>query len=350
MADNDHQHDHAANRRLLEPLRHAMYDFEPRSVLAEIDAVFAPDVEIHLAHPFEDLDGGRGWFSDALEPLHVAMPDLERRDYIVMAGPDPDGSAWVGCGGDYMGTFQNAFLDIPPTGRPASMRFHEFFRVVDGRIVEMQALWDIPELMVQSGVWPMGPSLGRAWRAPGPATQDGLVTGEWDGARSDESRAHVVAMLGDMGRHPAEPVEAMRLDHWWHPRFSWYGPHGIGSSRGVDQFRRFHQIPFLAAMPDRQGGYKGDAHFFGDGDYVGVTAWPGMRMTVSGDGFLGIVPLGAPITMRSLDFWRIERTPDGPKIRENWVLVDLLHVWSQLGVDVLARMRQLARPTSRQDW
>jgi len=52
--------------------------------------------------------------------------------------------------------------------------------------------------------------------------------------------------------------------------------------------------------------------------------------------------------MRSLDFWRVERSP-GPAggedrllIRENWVLVDLLHVWHQLGVDVLARMREVS--------
>ena len=41
--------------------------------------------------------------------------------------------------------------------------------------------------------------------------------------------------------------------------------------------------------------------------------------------------------MRSLDFWRVE----GDLIRENWVLVDLLDVYSQLGVDVFARMREL---------
>ncbi len=40
--------------------------------------------------------------------------------------------------------------------------------------------------------------------------------------------------------------------------------------------------------------------------------------------------------MRSLDFWRL----DGEKIRENWVLIDLLDVYQQLGVDVLARMRE----------
>lgn len=81
----------------------------------------------------------------------------------------------------------------------------------------------------------------------------------------------MISMLGDMKRHPIEPVEVMRLDHWWHERFSWYGPYGIGSSRGADQFRRFHQVPFLAAMPDREGGYKGDSHFFGKAARFGRT-------------------------------------------------------------------------------
>ena len=153
-------------------------------------------------------------------------------------------------------------------------------------------------------------------------------------------------MLVDMGRHPREPVEAMRLDAHWHPKMLWYGPAGIGTSRGIDGFRRHHQAPFLAALPDRRGGYVGvgkDAdQFWAEGDFVAVTAWPGMQATLTGSGWLGVAPTGTEITLRSLDFWRIERQPDGRDlIRENWVLVDLLDVWNQVGVDVLARMREL---------
>ena len=43
-----------------------------------------------------------------------------------------------------------------------------------------------------------------------------------------------------------------------------------------------------------------------------------------------------PCFLRSLDFWKIE---DG-LIRENWVLVDLLDVYRQVGVDVFARLRE----------
>ena len=40
--------------------------------------------------------------------------------------------------------------------------------------------------------------------------------------------------------------------------------------------------------------------------------------------------------MCSLDFWRIENG----LIRENWVMVDLLDAYSQLGVDVFRRLKE----------
>lgn len=338
---------HEANRALLAPLREAMHDWTDDGVRAALAACFAPAAEVHLAFPFEDLDGALGFYGDALAPLAAALPDLERRDFIVIAGDDSAGNDWVGCAGHYSGTFCAPFLDIAPTGHVASMRFHEFYRIVDDKVAEVQALWDIPELMMQAGAWPMGPSLGREWTVPGPAGCDGLLAGPRDPARSQASCEHVMGMLGDMGRHPREPEEAMRLEHWWHPKFNWYGPSGIGTSRGIRGFRDWHQIPFLSAMPDRRGGYAGDGHFFAEGDYVGVTGWPGMAMTYTGGGWLGIAPTGQAITMRSLDFWRVEQTPEGLRIRENWVLVDLLHVWDQLGVDVLGRMRELAKAKAR---
>ena len=58
-----------------------------------------------------------------------------------------------------------------------------------------------------------------------------------------------------------------------------------------------------------------------------------MKMTISGDGWLGIAPANQKITMRSLDFWHCKRG----LIRENWVLVDLLHVFNQMGVDVFSK-------------
>ncbi len=326
---------HNRNKDALRPLRRALYDYEADGVRSALAHAFRKDAPVRLAYPFGDLDGADGLYSEALAPLHKALPDLERRDTIVIAGATANHSNWVGCAGYYTGTFVRSWHDIPPTNHQVALRFHEFFRMEEGRIAEMQALWDIPEVMMQAKAWPMAPSLGREWHVPGPATQDGLVSGPYDAEHSDTSVRLVSEMLAGLGNFASGGVEAMRLADHWHPNFSWYGPSGIGTGRGIAGFRNWHQIPFLNALPDRVGSL-GKGNLFGDGDYVGFTAWPGMHATVTGDGWLGIAPAGQKITMRSLDFWRCENG----LIRENWVLVDLLDVFHQIGVDVFARLRE----------
>ena len=216
------------------------------------------------------------------------------------------------------------------------MRYHEFYRFEGAQVSEMQAIWDIPELMMQAGAWPLAPSLGREGLVPGPATQDG-IRAQADRQGGMASSALIRDMLAHMIRHPGEGgPEVMALERFWHPRMTWYGPAGIGTARGIRGFRHHHQIPFLAAMSDR-GRYQDEIthHFFGDGPYVAVTGWPNMKQTLTGPGWLGIAPAGQSVTLRSLDFWRV----DSGQIRENWVLVDLLDMYRQIGVDPLARMR-----------
>lgn len=311
----------------------ALYDCDIATLKKQLHEVFAPDCAIHLAHPFEDLNGSDALFEGVYLPLMTAIPDLERRDFIVMAG-EASGNNWVGCAGHYMGIFEKPWLDIPPTQHMVAMRYHEFFRIEDNQIVEMQALWDIPQLMMQANAWAMSPSLGVEWIAPSPATNDGIITNPYDKSEADTSLKLVGDMLAGLKKSP-QGVEVMELDKYWHPKFNWYGPAGIGSMRRISGFRNWHQIPFLNAMPDRGSSDKA-RYFFGDADYVGITAWPGMQMTISDNGWLGIAPSNQQITMRSLDFWRCENG----LIRENWVLVDLLHVYHQIGVDVFARMRE----------
>ncbi len=329
---------HTANKATIAPLREAMVDFDATKVQAELARLMAPDAVLHMPHPFGDLTGPQEYYDTCFAPLLEALPDLERRDWIVMGGVTEHGGNWIGCGGHYMGTFVGPWLDIPPTGHLVHMRFHEFYRFEDGKIVEIQALWDIPEVMMQANAWPMAPSLGLEFCIPGPATQDGLVPGPYDPELAQASCQHVVDMLTFMKKHPSKGgPEVMEMPRFWHDRVNWYGPAGIGTARGIAGFRNWHQIPFVSAMPDR-GQYVNEItyHFFGDGDYCAVTGWPNMIQTVTHDGWMGIAPSGKRITMRSLDFWRIK---DG-MIRENWVMVDILDAYRQLGVDVFARLRE----------
>ncbi|MEM6308052.1 MAG: ester cyclase, partial [Pseudomonadota bacterium] len=216
------------------PYRTAMADYDAAGARAALDQVMAPSATLHLCHPFGDLTGPQAFFDTCLAPLAAALPDMERRDMIIMAGTTPAGQDWVGCMGNYMGTFMAPFLNIPPTGHMVHMRYHEFFRIDAGQIVELQAIWDIPELMMQAGAWPLAPQLGKFLCTPGPMTCDG-VTVQGDGSAAMQ---HVLDMLTDLCKYPVTPDPAvMRLNHYWHPKFNWYGPTGIGTGRGIAGFR-----------------------------------------------------------------------------------------------------------------
>jgi len=118
---------------------------------------------------------------------------------------------------------------------------------------------------------------------------------------------------------------------------SWYGPAGSGAARGIEGVRAVHRAAVLGVLGD-VGAFVERGHFFGEGGYVGFTAFPGMEADLSGGTWLGIPGAGQRLEMRSLDFWRVSEG----KSAETWVLLDMLHIYAQLGVDVLARMREVS--------
>ncbi|UJF17929.1 ester cyclase [Vibrio sp. SS-MA-C1-2] len=328
------------SQQLINQFNALMYDFDSITLKKFIEENISQQALIQMAYPFETLESRESLLEEVYSPLLQAIPDLEKRTYISMSGIT-NNREWVGCAGYYTGSFMEPWLDIPATGHQVFMRFHEFYCIENGKIVEIQSLWDIPQVMHQANCWPMSPSLGLEVNPPGPATLDG-ITQTPSPDLADKSLTTVIEMLTGLSRYAEGGRDAMELEKYWHPHSSWYGPSGIGTCRGVQGFRNWHQIPFLNALPDRRSN-EDQGYLFADNNYVAFTAWPGMEMTVSGDGWLGIAPSNQRITMRSLDFWRCE----DDKIRENWVLVDLLDVYNQLGVNVLARMKELNKARYR---
>ncbi|MDG2298252.1 MAG: ester cyclase [Planktomarina sp.] len=330
-----------ALKSVIKPLQSAMMDFAELPVRSALNNLLTPKAKLQICYPFGELIGPESLYEGAYSQLFNSIPDLERRDIITMAGTTPEGQDWVGTMGNYMGTFVKPWLNIPATGHLTHMRFHEFFKIEDGAVSEMQAIWDIPEVMVQARAWPLAPQLGSFLCTPAPMTQDGLCIS----GNGDMALKRVLAMLTDLCRHPAEGgPEIMRLSTHWHSKFNWYGPTGIGTARGITGFRNWHQIPFLRGMPDRKLDAMGDlmSHWISEGNYVCETGWPNMRLTLSDDGWMGLPPVGKEVLMRSLDFWRVE---DG-LIRENWVLVDLLDIYQQLGLDVFLRLSEFNKAKS----
>ena len=326
---------HDRNKAMLAPFRAVFADGDVEAIKQQMENIFARDARIRLGYPFEDLAGPAGLWESAYAPLFEAMPDLERREFILMAGPRRgigQGSNWVGLAGNFVGTLANPWLGIPGTGKPVYMRYHEYLRIEGDRIVEMEGLWDIPQIMQQAGAWPMAPQLGVEWMCPGPAHGQGIITEPGEARMAERSVQIVWDMLHDLKEGDAETPDR-GLAGYWHRNCLWYGPTGIGSARGHSGIRDVVLTGFRRGLSDNVRELDCGV-FFGDRDLVAFTGWPSGTATHSGDGFLGLAPTGKRFTRRSLDFWRIENE----LIRENWVMVDMLDVYRQLGIDVFARM------------
>ena len=123
-------------KSLITPLFEAMGDFSLSQVKPELDKLFSKDCLIQMCFPFNDMQGSDAFYANCLQKLNSAIPDLERRNLIVLAATTENGDQWVSTMGNYLGTFQEKFLDIFPTGHFMHMRFHEFFKF-DGQNINV---------------------------------------------------------------------------------------------------------------------------------------------------------------------------------------------------------------------
>lgn len=320
---------------------------------AALHRALAADAVWHVAHPINELHGPAAVQARLFGPLLAALPDLERRTDLFFAGhwqPPPAGQVghappevagpgwWASAHGHFVGTFRAPWLGIAPTGEPAALRFGEFHRwrpAADGRpggeLVEARILLDIVDFARQAGQPLLPPSSGLATWVPGPMAHDGLLIGATDPAEGQASMDAVLAMIAGLMSFDGRNLASMGMERFWHPQMMWYGPGGIGTTRGIGGFQRHHQAPFLHAFPDRKG--AGHRARIAEGPFVASTGWPSVRATHAGD-YLGVPASGRPIGMRVMDWWR----RDGALLRENWVLIDLPHLMLQMGVDLMGRV------------
>jgi hypothetical protein len=89
-----------------------------------------------------------------------------------------------------------------------------------------------------------------------------------------------------------------------------------------------HSGPFRATFKDRQ--INGHLCKFAEGKYGGFFGWPNLTLTPTGP-YMGLPTLQKPADLRVIDIYRRE----GDKLAENWIFIDFLHFWNQLGVDIL---------------
>jgi hypothetical protein len=300
------------------------------------DAAYA----LNGPHPLNRVEGADAFSRSLMDAVMASFPAAEDRVDILLTGHWADGE-WTASTGHVAGIFAAPLWGIPATGHVAFLRYGRFDKWAGGRMVETYLILDLPGLMMQAGAWPMARPLGGFMVPPGPATRDGVVLAEADPAEARKSLDLVEAMIAGLMRYDGQSLASMRMIDFWTPDFWWFGPAPIGSFCGHADYERGHQRPFLTAFPDRKGGDHKCR--IGERSYVASTGWPSVRATHTGGGWLGLAPTDRKIGMRVMDFWR----RDGDRLAENWVFIDIPELLLQMGVDIFARMAELAPATRR---
>lgn len=276
---------------------------------------------------------------------------------MIFVGGSYQNRRYLAAIGHYCGTMRRDWLGLPATNRPIYLRYGEIYEIdADGAVVQANLLWDVLDLMRQVGLWPIAQPLGSPEMWPAPLTADGVRFDISDADHSVQSISQTLAMhrtlaeFDDRQALSRDNLIAMPQRLHWHPRMMWYGPAGIGTTRGLDGFVDGHQLPFRIAFARPQGtlaevqaekARHGAGHYIriGDGPYSVTGGWPSVYAVHAGGGFCGLPPSGKSVFMRVMDFYLHH---DG-LIRENWVPLDMLDLMMQMGFDALGRVRDVMR-------
>ena len=291
------------------------------------------DLRWHVSAPINDLHGTEQMLAQFWQPLVNALPDIERKPFINIES-QYQGQTWTASTGYFIGTFSQDLFGIPATHKTLYLRYTELVEIEDNKIKTCYIIIDFLDAMNQAGVNPLRKSLGHSGLVMPPSTMDGLQRSDVEAAQSQKSQQLVLDMLDELGRFDAQSLESMQLHKYWHSDFMWYGPAGIGTTRGIEGFRAHHQGPFVFSFPDRSVDHK--APLIADGHYVATGGWPHMHGTHSVGGWLGLPPTNNELSLRVMDIWRRE----GELLKENWVAIDIIDMCSQMGLDVFAMMKQ----------
>lgn len=301
---------------------------EPANFSLPDTKAFTEDVIFYGSQPIGVLKESSALFARLYQPLARAFPKVQRCAYIFLGGVF-EGHIWVATTGHFVGVQQHDWLDIPAGSQVRYLRFGEFYRIEQNKIVEIRCLFDILGLAAQAGFNLLPPFAGRAEIPPGPIRQNGVCLEPQSPQQSAYTLQLIEDMLGGCNRLDARGLASMGMQAYWHQDMVWHGPWGIGSCYGFDAFQNYAQEPSVASFPDRRGGFHRAR--IAEGVAGAFTGWPSLCGTFNGIPFRGIAPTGQPIGQNIMDFY-IRRDD---KLHENWVLIDLIDFAMQCDVRLL---------------
>lgn len=345
--------DHAANKQLVVRFLDELSVAEGDGIAAVLDRYCEPDAAWRIFHPFNLCEGSEQVRERFWAPLKDAFPDYEQRHHFVIANAYED-RGWVSTLGHVMGSFMAEWIGIPPSFGLTFLRFGFNAWVRDGKIAKAYILLDVLDVMRQAGFYPLRKMPGSPEQWPGAPASSGADAIGWDGEKGADTLRIIREMqMGLAQGKDLQDLAKARGNHspHWHDNMNWYGPAGVGSSRGQRGFLDYHGALFIQAFPDRRGivrEHEGpedrDGHYIraGDGRFAVTAGWPSLYGTHLGGGWLGVPPSGKQVEMRVADWYRIDADD---KIIDNWVMIDTLHLLDQFGLDVFEDLKFIADPS-----
>jgi predicted ester cyclase len=344
---------HSSNKRLIARFLTEVADAGEGTISAVLAQFCHDDCQWEIYHPFNRIDGLEDAAAKFWSPLKQAFPDHEHRIAFIIAG-EYEGRAQVSSWGHLFGNFEASWLGIPPTWRTMFLRFGFNAIVRDGKIAKAYVLLDVLDVMHQAGFYPLRTMPGNAGQWPFPPCDSGATCDQADpelGARTLAIVREMQIGLPKAGEVRDAASARSRHSPHWHENMNWYGPAGIGSSRGLRGFRDYHGALFLKAFPDRSGVPRdldcpedAPGHYvqMGDGRFAVTGGHPSLFATHTGGQWLGLPPTGQRISMRVADWYRIDADE---KIIDNWVMIDVPHILDQMGLDIFEDLQFFVDPS-----
>lgn len=332
-----------ANKQRVWEFWQALEGAEVADFIRVASKTITQNTNIYGPDPINELQGVVGFVEGYWKPLLHSFPDLKRQTHLFMGGRSngridgeisKDGRWWVSGTGYFNATFTHDYLNIPATGDDVRIRWGECYCLEDGKVVELYFLLDLIDLMQQAGYHVLPPSRGQDGVYPPPKANDGVLLDAQNEETTAYSLDHIRRFIFDgLNNYDQTELESMGMADFFRADVQWYGPGGIGACLSLKEFEDLHQEPWLIAYPDRQ--VQNLTALFAEGNYTGAPGWAGVLATHTGP-YLGVSATGNQIAFNGLDWWKRE----GEMYVENWVFVDMIHLFRQFGVDLFARLAE----------
>ena len=172
--------------------------------------------------------------------------------------------------GNFMGSFDHDWLGIPATGRMCFLRYAEFHKISDDKIVESALFIDILGVMLEAEVYPLPAMTGAYVVQPGPRSHDGLLLTPQDANETQKTIELVNRMIGDLdalNKSGNDKPTSAYIARCWDEDMVWFGPTGIGATFTIEGFQKQHQFPFRENLGEKK--FSGHIARCAEGNYLG---------------------------------------------------------------------------------